>query len=369
MNILILEPFFTGSHQQWAEGFQKHSTHQVEILSLSGHHWKWRMHGGAIALADLFLQKNLNPDLILATDMLDLNVFLSLTRKKTAHIPTALYFHENQLTYPWSPTDEDVKKGRDNHYAFINYTSALAADAIFFNSKYHQEEWLGALPNFLNQFPDYKNLENIEHVKKKCEVLHLGMDLKRFDDFFIEKKGDEIVLLWNHRWEYDKNPDLFFKTLFRIKEEGLPFQLIVVGESYKKMPPIFEEAKEKLKDNIIHFGFAKDWETYAKLIWQADILPVTSNQDFFGGSVVEAIYARCYPLLPMRLAYQEHIPEDLQRLHFYKTEEEFGQKLKQIIFKSNKIKETETLQNFVSRYDWSILAPLYDECLFSLIKN
>ena len=59
MKILILEPFFTGSHQQWAEGFQKHSTHQVEILSLSGHHWKWRMHGGAIALADLFLQKNL----------------------------------------------------------------------------------------------------------------------------------------------------------------------------------------------------------------------------------------------------------------------------------------------------------------------
>jgi len=292
-----------------------------------------------------------------------------LTRKQTAHVPTALYFHENQLTYPWSPTDEDVKKGRDNHYAFINYTSALTADAIFFNSKYHQEEWLGALPSFLNQFPDYKNLENIELLKKKSEVLHLGMDLKRFDDFFIEKKGNEIVLLWNHRWEYDKNPDLFFKTLFRIKEEGLPFQLIVVGKSYKKMPPIFEAAKEKLKDNIIHFGFAKDWETYAKLIWQADILPVTSNQDFFGGSIVEAIYASCYPLLPMRLAYREHIPEDLQSLHFYKTEEEFYQKLRQTILQFNEIKETETLQNFVSRYDWSTLAPLYDECLFCLIKN
>ena len=170
--------------------------------------------------------------------------------------------------------------------------------------------------------------------------------------------------LWNHRWEYDKNPELFFKSLFQIKEEGLPFQLIVVGESFQKSPPIFEEAKEKLKDNIIHFGYAKDWETYAKLLWQADILPVTSNQDFFGGSVVEAMYCRCYPILPIRLAYREHVPEQLQTPHFYKTEEEFLQKIKLAIFKSNKNKETEILQNFVSRYDWSNLAALYDELLF-----
>lgn len=377
MKILLIEPFFSGSHQQWAEGFQKHSTHQVKIISLAGRYWKWRMHGGAVTLADFFQKKykNENFDLLLATDMLDLSTFLSLTRKQTAEIPTAIYFHENQLTYPWSPEDQDVKKKRDNHYAFMNYTSALAADAIFFNSKYHQQSWLDALPYFLNQFPDFRNLENIERLKKKSKVLYLGMELSRFDDFFLEKKEKEIVLLWNHRWEYDKNPEMFFNALFRLKKEGIPFKLIVVGASYKKVPPIFEKAKEVLKEHIIHFGFAKNWETYAKLLWQADVLPVSSTQDFFGGSVVEAIYCDCFPILPNRLAYPEHIPKDIHAAHFYSSaldselaEEAFFQKIKNTIISFPKNKKVNSSKNFVAKYDWSILANKYDDA-FALLEK
>lgn len=183
MNILLLEPFYSGSHQQWAEGLQKHSKHNVQILSLPGRHWKWRMHGGAVSLAKKFNELEESPDLILATSMLDLTTLLSLTRKRSANIPVAIYFHENQLTYPWSPQDRDVKKKRNNHYSFINYASALAADKVFFNSKYHMDSFLGALPKFLKQFPDKRERDNIEVIKEKSEVLHLGLDLKRFEDF------------------------------------------------------------------------------------------------------------------------------------------------------------------------------------------
>lgn len=72
MNILILEPYFTGSHADWADGYQKYSRHHIEILSLSGQLWKWRMHGGAVSLAQMFLSQNFSPDLLIATDMLDL---------------------------------------------------------------------------------------------------------------------------------------------------------------------------------------------------------------------------------------------------------------------------------------------------------
>ena len=74
---------------------------------MKGQFWKWRMHGGAITLAESFNNSDWNPDLILCTDMLDLTTFLSLTRKKTKHIPVAIYFHENQISYPWSPKDRD----------------------------------------------------------------------------------------------------------------------------------------------------------------------------------------------------------------------------------------------------------------------
>ena len=51
MNILLLEPYNTGSHAQWAAGYQTHSRHQVDLLALAGANWKWRMHGGAVTLA------------------------------------------------------------------------------------------------------------------------------------------------------------------------------------------------------------------------------------------------------------------------------------------------------------------------------
>jgi hypothetical protein len=177
MNILLIEPFFTGSHKSWAEGFKKNSKHQVKLLTLSGRYWKWRMHGGAVSLANKFLMFHGEPDLILVTDMLDLTTFQALTRKVTHDIPFALYFHENQLTYPWSPKDRDVELKRDNHYSFINYTSALSADKVFFNSKYHMDSFLGELPVFLKQFPDNNEFQSVDLIKKKSSVLHLGVNL------------------------------------------------------------------------------------------------------------------------------------------------------------------------------------------------
>jgi hypothetical protein len=181
MQILIIEPYFTGSHKAWAEGYQKHSAHDVKILSLGGQFWKWRMHGGAITLAHQFLERVRNPDLILATDMLDVTTFLTLTTAKTSQKPVAIYFHENQFCYPWSPEDRDVIQKRDRHYAFINYSSALAADAVLFNSAYQKDCFLNELTKFLKHFPDHRGLKNVERIAAKSEVLHLGLDLHRFD--------------------------------------------------------------------------------------------------------------------------------------------------------------------------------------------
>lgn len=364
IKITLLEPFFSGSHRQWAEGLQKHSGHQIDILSLPGRHWKWRMHGGAISLAKQFMNQDENPDLILATSMLDLTTFLSLTRRKSQDIPTAIYFHENQLTYPWSPQDRDVKNKRDNHYAFINYTSALVADRVFFNSQYHRNSFLGALPKFLNQFPDKQGKENIELIQDKSEVLYLGMDLARFDK--IESKGRQTdpVILWNHRWEYDKRPGVFFSTLFKLKERGLKYRLVVLGEQNDVNPPVFNEAKERLSDEILHWGYAESFEEYARWVHQSDILPVTSNQDFFGGSVVEAMYCNCVPILPNRLAYPEHLSEELKPRCLYK-EGELEKTLKSAIEQIDEMRKTD-YRSLVKKYDWGESISEYDTSLSSI---
>ena len=366
MKILLVEPFFSGSHQTWAEAVQRFSKHDVHILSLKGRHWKWRMIGGAVSLAKKFLDSDFKADLLLATDMLDLNSFLGLTRQRLANIPVVIYFHENQITYPWSPKDQDVILKRNNQYGFINYTSALAANSVLFNSEFHKTSFLNGLNHFLRQFPDEKNLENIDIINNKATVLPLGLSLQRFLKFKNKiEKNNPPILLWNHRWEYDKNPDAFFQALFRLQEEGIDFKLVVLGDAYQKQPKIFSIAKEKLNDHILHFGFVENFETYAQWLWKADILAVTSQQDFFGGSVVEAIYCHCFPILPNRLAYPEHIPKACKSDVFYETEEEFYQKLKTNLFLLKSKTYKASLQNFVAKYDWSTLAARYD----SLFEN
>ena len=360
MKILLLEPYFAGSHKKWAEEFKQFSKHKVEILSLSGSHWKWRMHGGAISLAQLVIPGLPLPDLILATDMIDLNLFLSLTRGWSHNIPVAIYFHENQLNYPWSATDADVRLKRDNHYAFINYTSALAADAVFFNSTYHQQAFLNELPKFLKAFPDHQNINTVQVIASKSSVLHLGMHLKKFDAHLPQKFGEHkrAVILWNHRWEYDKNPDAFFNALFEIADRGIDFKLIVLGESYDKRPAVFDKAKERLAENILHFGYAASFDDYAKWLYQADLLPVTGNQDFFGASVIEAMYCNVVPLLPKRLAYPEHIPQQFHSTFFY-DESDFITKIQKRIMDVKYLRVMNTRQ-YAEKYDWQELIPFYD---------
>ena len=361
MNTVLLEPFYSGSHQQWANSLKKFSSHSFQILSLAGRHWKWRMHGGAIELAKQFNGLAQKPDVILATSMLDLTTFLALTRSASANIPVGIYFNENQLTYPWSPQDRDKKKKRDNHYSFINYTSALAADKVFFNSNYHKESFLNALPNFLQQFPDKRGKENIEVIRNKSEVLHLGLDLNRFNKFRSseEEKNSEATILWNHRWEYDKNPEEFFETLIKLKNDNISFKLIVLGEQNEMNPKIFDKAKELLQHEILHWGYADTFEEYARWLWRADILPVTSNQDFFGGSVIEAMYCDCFPLLPNRLAYPEHLPEELEREFLYEEGELYA-RLQTAIKNVMTLRKVD-YQSIVSKYDWLNLIPKYDE--------
>ena len=364
MNILLIEPYYTGSHKQWADGYKKHSRHDIKILSLKGQFWKWRMHGGAVTLAREFNDMQWRPDLILATDMVDLSTFLSLTRDRSNGIPTAIYFHENQLSYPWSPSDRDLQNNRDTHYGFINYSSALVADKVLFNSKFHMRSFLDALHPFLKQFPDHQELESIEDIRDRSEVLYLGIDLKLFDGHKTSHEGDPLIV-WNHRWEYDKNPELFFKVLEQIKNDGIDYGLVVLGENFSQSPTVFEQSKNSLKDYIIHWGYVDTFNQYAEWLWKADILPVTSNQEFFGASVMEAIYCDTWPILPNRLTYPELIPRVHHPENLYDNEDELYEKIYHAIKNYKNLRQNK-LSTIAQQFGWKTMAPEYDT-LFSAI--
>lgn len=364
--ILFIEPFYASSHKAMEDQLRKYSSHEITLLTLPGRHWKWRMHGAAITLAEAFLDMDYVPDLIIATDMLDLSTFIALARKKIGQIPVVLFFHENQLTYPWSATDPDTKLNRDRTYAWINYTSSLAADRILFNSSYHMSSFMAAIPDFLYAFPDYRNHDTVDQIKAKSDVQYIGMELQQF---YNDQKNanDTPILLWNHRWEYDKCPELFFKCLYRLSEANVDFELIVCGESYKKYPKVFDEAKSRLSQHIIHFGYVDSKAQYIEWVQSADILPVTNNQDFFGISIVEAIAAGVTPLMPNRLSYPEHLDPNEFPQCFYHDYEDLYVKLKTMIQDwSNPLP---SLSDQVRHYDWANIIKSYDLNFTEIINH
>lgn len=378
MHILLVSPYHGGSHQAWAEGYRRHSRHGVTLLTLPARFWKWRMHGGAVTLARRLLEtqdwgNNQIPDTILATDMLDLSTFLALIRTQFPAVPAALYMHENQLTYPL-PADPNTgpmrrQRGeRDLHYAFINYASMLAADCVVFNSHFHRESLLEALPRFLRHFPEYQEQATILSLREKSEVLPIGLDwdsLQKAErrDRAHAKNDNPPLILWNQRWEYDKDPALFFRALYTMQEEEIAFHLALCGERFSQAPHEFDEARSRLADHIIYEGYAPR-EKYRNLLWAADITLSTAKHEFFGISILEAIACETFPILPARLSYPELLPDRFHKLCLYENETALRRRLRWALQHPEQIAEqARDLARFVSHFSWTSVARRYDRLL------
>lgn len=358
MRIALLEPYFTGSHRAWAEGYQAATReHTVEIWPMAGRFWKWRMHGAALELADRCRSMGEDPDLLLITDMVNLPYFLGLTRPRFGDTPVAAYFHETQLAYPLAPG-----ASRDLTYGFMNFMTGLCADWVFFNSAFHRDRFFDELPRLLKHFPDYNHLETIPQLRAKSSVLPVGCNLQRLDAAKADAppRTSPPLVLWNQRWEYDKQPEVFFKALSILAEEGVPFRLAVAGENFRQKPEEFLQAREIFADRLVHYGCA-DADAYARLLWQADVVVSTAIHEFFGIAVVEAIYCGAWPLLPNRLVYPELIPPPLHGAHLYTDFEDLVRRLRDVLL--NPRTPSPALREAMSRYDWSRMAPEYDRAL------
>jgi glycosyltransferase involved in cell wall biosynthesis len=367
VRILLVEPYFGGSHRAWAEGYARHSRHAVTLLTLPARFWKWRMQGGATILARRFAARDFEPDLILASDMLNVPAFLGLARERLVDVPVALYFHENQLTYPLRPGEK-----RDLTYAIINWRSMLAADHVFFNSAYHRGAWFEELPRLLKHFPDHTHTHLVPEARARSSVLPVGCDLARLDDVRPKPpagEGRPPLLLWNHRWEYDKDPETFFRALDRLVEEGVEFEVALAGSNVRQKPREFAAARKRLGRRVVHYGRA-DAATYVRLLWEADVVASTALHEFFGVAVVEAIYCRSFPVLPHRLSYPELVPAEFRDRCLYVGFDGLVDGLRWALTHTTRARAISAdLREAVSRFDWAHLAPRYDALLRKSITD
>lgn len=323
------------------------------------------MQGGFITLAEETreLVRTDGPfDVIVASSMLDVAGYLGALGSDRADAAVAIYMHENQLTYPTSPRDT-----LDESYAMINWSSMVVADAVFFNSRFHHDVWFERIPTLLNRFPDHKHVHLLDGVRSKSSVLAVGVDLSRFDDAGANSTSAAPVLLWNHRWEHDKGPDALVTALKALVERDKQFNMIVTGEQVPSFTDHRDELSAVLGDRLLHVGEVEDTR-YVQLVASSDIVVSTARQEFFGISVTEAIYSGAFPVLPRTLVYPERLPEEFHERCLYDGPDQLVERCVWAIDHLDEARELAAdMGSTMAAFDWSRMAPEYDEQLERLI--
>ncbi len=362
-SVLLVEPWFAGSHQRWAEGYRRVSAHDVSIVSLSEGPWRWRLRAGAVPLAaDIgrFVSENGSPDVLLVSGLVDVAQLLGLARNHLDHsTPVVVFQHESQIVYP-------TQHGSVDQEAVLrNWMSWCAADVVLFNSAFHRQAVIDALPVFLYQLPEADQLFELDAVLNRFEVMPVGVDVPALA---ARSLGKPPVVVWPHRWENDKDPAAFLSALRRLRRNGGEVRLVLAGVEPVVVSSVRQSIIDEFGDWLLAVGpFSR--QRYLELLGRSDLVISCANHEFFGIAVVEAIGAGCVPVLPKGLAYPEIVPEPWHDDVLYERGS-FGSAFQSAVENIDALTaRTDGLAETMSRFSWAAVAPRLDERLAGLIAE
>ena len=103
------------------------------------------------------------------------------------------------------------------------------------------------------------------------------------------------------------------------------------------------------------------------MLQSADIVISTADHEFYGISILEAVQAGAFPLLPNRLSYPELIPETLHAACLYSDGEDLFAKA-QARLKMLRPAPPSLRRAVVERYTWPVAASAYDDLFEQILK-
>ncbi len=306
MRVLLLSAYQAVSHRYWAQSLMAQLDEVTwTLLTLPPRHFAWRIRGNPLSWmlkeSDALSQAY---DVVLATSMVDLATLIGLF----PHLGRAkkiVYFHENQFAYPESSDQMPQVEAK-----MVNLYTALAADCVIFNSAYNRDSFIDGARSFLKKMPE--NLpaaKPLEALRERAEVLPVPLlDSSTAGLPTAVQKTVPQRIVWNHRWEYDKNPDDFFAVLFALSDAGVAFELAVLGQRFRQVPAIFAEAEQCLAKHSVAWGPQPE-EAYRELLDSAGIVVSTTWHEFQGLAIMESAQRGALPLVPDRLCFPALYPK------------------------------------------------------------
>lgn len=137
----------------------------------------------------------------------------------------------------------------------------------------------------MNIQSDVKIKDLHEKIEAKCQIIYFPIDFHQMTTE-REMRNDlqELHLVWPHRWEHDKNPQMLVRALIELDQRQIPFTLSILGERFNEQPICFDAIKEKLSHKLRHFGYLSRID-YLKCLNEADVVISTADHEFYGVSM------------------------------------------------------------------------------------
>ncbi|MBB3168483.1 tRNA-queuosine alpha-mannosyltransferase domain-containing protein [Simiduia aestuariiviva] len=311
MRCLLISAYHAQSHAFWCSGvISAFASWDWQLLTLPARYFNWRIRGNALSLVDRYQDLLAQPyDLILATSMTDV-VGLKSFVPSLVNVPCALYFHENQFAYPGNAIQQERLEPQ-----MMTLYSAVAADALVFNSEFNRASFLDGVQSLADRLPDGVPAELASRLRQKSRVLPVPLPPSAYVP--IAQRGHCPTIIWNHRWEHDKAPERLFEALAHLRGRVTRLKVHVVGQQFRRVPPVFDGLKQLLIEEgwLGTWGYQVDLSTYHRLLDESHWVVSTAVHDFQGLSVLEAAARGCVPVLPARLAYPEWFEPDAAKFY------------------------------------------------------
>ncbi|MDT8439352.1 MAG: DUF3524 domain-containing protein [Wenzhouxiangellaceae bacterium] len=294
----LLSAYRADSHAAWADWLVGAcDAYNWRRFELPGRHFAWRIRGNPLSWLDA-LADGPPPERFVATSMVDLATVRGL-HPRLASVPTLLYFHENQFAYPTRNRQTTSIEAQ-----MVQVYAALAADVVAFNSAFNRDSFLAGLSALLTRLPDRVPSGVVERIEGKSIVLPVPIEP-------IEPmpERDPALIVWNQRWEYDRQPERFAEAMRKLAERGVEFRLALLGARPPHVPPALAQLRRMLPDRIVVDAHLPRAE-YRTLLARAGLVVSTSAHEFQGLALLEAVSAGCLPLVPDALVYPEIYPAE-----------------------------------------------------------
>ncbi|XP_077553794.1 tRNA-queuosine alpha-mannosyltransferase isoform X2 [Haemaphysalis longicornis] len=287
MSVLLLEPFYGGSHKQLMDLVASElGPQQCRLVTLPATKWHWRARTAALWLAER-IEPSAHYRVLLASGVLNLAELLGL-RPDLAPLRKLLYMHENQLVYPVRKEQQ-----RDYQYGYNQVASCLAADVVLFNSCFNRDSFLSAVEAFVGRVPGAGRLAPLRpRIAAKSQVLPFPLQLppRTNSGGGRDDPGAPLHIVWPHRWEHDKGPEAFVEALCELHQRGLPFHVSFLGQGFSELPPCLLTARERLPGHVVQWGPLAERSEYLALLRTADVVVSTASHEFYGVAMLTSIF-------------------------------------------------------------------------------